>query len=350
MLSLLSLALLCLPQAETPPKPGSEPAQGVPAQETPKPGGAAQEPAKRKAAQQEAAQEKAKQKTPDASRFGRGSKGPPRMSREEAQRWWEGLSEEEKKQARERMQRFREMQPEAQKELARRAELLRTVGQEVLDGMSAEERAAFDKLPPNERMRKHQALVRKKLAERGENVEDWERSSQSGPLEDRLKRSQKQREEWRKKRTERDLTRAVEDGWISAKAAEQLRKGAPEVLESRLDQVRQWRMTEWFDQESAWEKMGIDAAERERIIALEPQAFFDEVRKRSGKLKRSGDRGDRSGRRPGRRHDGPPREGESRDGAKQDGVKREGPPPKKGDGFRGRDRKTDREDRREQRD
>jgi hypothetical protein len=251
----------------------------------------------------------------------------PRMSREEAQRWWEGLSEEEKQKARERMQRFREMKPDAQKELARRTELLRTVGKQVIAEMTAEQRASFDKLPGEERARVHQALVRKKLAECGENVENWEAPSSDRPLEDRLRHSQEQRDQWRKKRTERDLERAVEDGWISQKAAEQLRKGSSEALDARLDQVRQWRMIEWFDEKGVWENMGIDAAARERIIALEPKPFFEEMRKHSDAQRGTGERGtgERGGRRSGgRRPDGPPREGE--------GPPAEGGPPPPGKG------------------
>lgn len=248
--------------------------------------------------------------------------GRTRMSREEAQRWWEGLSEEEKQKARERMQRYREMKPDAQKELARRTELLRTVGKEVIEEMTTEQRASFDKLPEAERARVHQSLVRKKLAECGENVEGWEPPLHDRPLEDRLRHSQEQRDQWRKKRTERDLERAVDDGWISPKAAEQLRKGSSEALDSRLDQVRQWRMIEWFDKEAAWEKMGIDAAERERIIGLEPKPFLEEMRKHSDALRGSGERGNRrsSG---GRRPDGPPR---------ADGERGEGPPRPEGKG------------------
>lgn len=272
-----------------------------------------QEPGQKEAGNQEPGKQSEGESQSDRKR----GEGRPRMSREEAQRWWEGLSEEEKQKARERMQRFREMKPEAQKELARRTELLRTVGKQVIAEMTAEQRASFDKLPENERARVHQALVRKKLADSGENIEGWEAPSSDRPLEDRLRHSQEQRDEWRKKRTERDLVRAVEDGWISKKAAEQLRKGSCEALDARLDQVRQWRMVEWFDENGAWEKMGIDAAERERIVALEAKPFFEEMRKHSKALRGSGEHGGR--RNGGRRPDGPPREGERGDGPRPEG-------------------------------
>jgi hypothetical protein len=293
MLFLTSCLLAWLMQAEAPPQPAGE---AVVVTE--------QDPVK---------QESSKRPDSESQSERKRGEGRPRMSREEAQRWWEGLSEEGKQKARERMQRYREMKPEAQKELARRTELLRTVGKEVLAEMSEEQRASYDKLPEEERARVHQALVRKKLAECGENIEGWEIPSSDRPLEDRLRHSQEKRDEWRKKRTERDLARAVEDGWISAKAAEQLRKGSSEALSARLDQVRQWRMIEWFDKESAWEKMGIDAAERERILGLEPKPFMEEMRKHSSALRGPGERGGR--RNGGRRPDGPPREGE--DGAER---------------------------------
>jgi len=294
MLLLTSYVLAWSMQVEAPVQPSSV-AIEVSEQEPGK-----QEPEKDKSAKRPNADSQSERKR---------GEGRPRMSREEAQRWWEGLSEEEKKKARDRMKRYREMKPEAQKELARRTELLRTVGKEVIAEMTAEQRASYDKLPEEERARVHQALVRKKLAECGENIEGWNAPSSDRPLEDRLRHSQEQRDEWRKKRTERDLDRAVEDGWISKKAAEQLRKGSIETLNARLDQVRQWRMVEWFDKEAAWEKMGIDAAERERIIGLEPKPFMEEVRKRSSALRGPGERGGR--RNGGRRPDGPPREGET---------------------------------------
>jgi hypothetical protein len=300
MLFLTSCVLAWSLQAEAPLQPSGDAVVST-EQEPGK-----QEPAKRGLGKQETDKNSEVESQSQSDR--KRGEGRPRMSREEAQRWWEGLSEEEKQKARERMQRYREMKPDAQKELARRTELLRTVGKEVIAEMSAEQRASFDKLPEKERSRVHQALVRKKLAEPRENVEGWEAPSSDRPLEDRLRHSQEQRDEWRKNRTERDLERAVEDGWISKKAAEQLRKGSSEALGARLDQVRQWRMVEWFDKEAAWEKMGIDAAERERITGLEPKPFMEEMRKHSRALRGSGERGGR--RNGGRRPDGPPREGE----------------------------------------
>lgn len=331
MLFLTICVLAWSQQAESSPQPNQvvvavadqDSAQQEPAQQARGIQGAEkQEPGK----QEPAKQQTDKKSDADSQTERKRGEGRPRMSREEAQRWWEGLSEEEKKKARERMQRYREMKPDAQKELARRTDLLQTVGKEVIAEMTVEQRASFDKLPEAERVRVHQALVRKKLAESGENVEGWEAPSSDRPLEDRLRHSQEQRDEWRKKRTERDLERAVEDGWISTKAAEQLRKGSSESLHARLDQVRQWRMVEWFDKEGAWEKMSIDAAERERILGLEPKPFFEEMRKHSNALRGPGERGGRrnSG---GRRPDGPPREGESGEGPAGERPSREGSRP-----------------------
>lgn len=222
------------------------------------------------------------------------------MTREEAQRWWESLSEEERQQARERMKRFQEMSPEARRELERRAELLRTVGEEVIAGMNEEQRKNFDALPREERARMHRELVRAKLKEQGENIDGWEDFPQRGGFEDRLRQSREKREEWAQKRRQRELDRAVEDGWLSKKAAEQLRTGSPQKLEEALDQVRQWRMIEHFDEKGLWEKLEIDEAEQKRLKELPPREFLDEMRKRSAPLRERGRRGNRGG-------DGPPR-------------------------------------------
>lgn len=278
-------------------------------------------------------QQGGKKKEADRSQRGDKQKDPRKMTREEAQRWWESLSEEERQQARERMKRFQEMSPEARRELERRAELLRTVGEEVIAGMSEEQCKEFDALPREERARVHRELVRAKLKEQGENIDGWEDFPQRGKFEDRLQQSREKREEWAKKRHQRELDRAVEDGWLSSKAAEKLRAGSPEKLEETLDQVRQWRMIEHFDEKGLWEKLEIDEAEQKRLKALPPREFLDEMRKRSAPLRERGRRGNRGG-------EGPPRgEGPQRgrgEGPPPHPPRGEGPPPERpGDGGKG---------------
>ena len=259
------------------------------------------------------------------------------MTREEAARWWEGLSEEEKEKARERMKRFREMSPEARKELERRTQLLRTVGEEVIAGMNPEQRKNFDKLPPPERERVHRELVRKALKERGEDVDGWgEMPPPRGGFEDRLRWSREQREEWRKKRRERELERAIEDGWLSKKAVARLREQPPEKIDAELDQVRQWRTIEWLDENDGWAKMEVDEKKRAELVALPPQEFFEQLRECSGPLRERGRRGGSRGSR-GNGEGPPPRPGEGPppgDGPPRDGrpggegpPRGEGPPP-----------------------
>lgn len=264
-----------------------------------------QEPEKKRTTDREKGDQERKKGGSDQQK-----KDPRRMTREEAERWWEGLSEEERKQARERMKRFQEMSPEARRELQRRAELLRTVGEEVIASMNEEQRKNFDALPRDERDRVHRELVRAKLKEQGENIDGWEDMPSRDGFEDRLRHSREKREQWAKKRRERELEKAVEDGWLSKKAAEKLRTGSPEKLEESLDQVRQWRMIEHFDENEIWKKLEIDEAEQKRLQALPPREFLDELRKRSAPLR---ERGRRGGRRNG---EGPPRG--------------EGPPPERG--------------------
>lgn len=252
----------------------------------------------------------------DKKRGGERQKDPRRMTREEAQRWWEGLSEEERQQARERMQRFREMSPEARRELQRRAELLRAVGEEVVAGMAEVQRKDFDALPREERARVHRELVRAKLKELGENIDGWEDFPQRGAFEDRLRHSREKREEGSEKRRQRELDRAVDEGWLSAKAVERLRAGSPEKMKEALDQVRQWRMIEHFDKKGLWEKLKIDETEQGRLKELPPREFLDEMRKRSAHWRKRDKRGG----------EGPPPEhsGEAGKGGRPDGGRRGG--------------------------
>lgn len=298
-------------------------------------------PAQEPAPTQEAAETPAPKQQEKAKRLGteqaprRGGRGGGRPGGDdEARRWWESLSEEERAQARERMKRLREMSPEAREELERRAKLLRSVGEQVRESMSAEERKAFDALPREERGRQHQAMVREALRERGENVDGWE-MPQRGPLEDRLRRSKEQRAEWAKKRRERELKRAESEGWLSAKAVERLQQASPEQVDATLDQVRQWRTIEWLDEKGGWARMKVDDETRERLIGLEPKAFFEELRKLSGPLRREGagrggprgERGEGGKRGPHGRGEGPPMPGRG-DGPPPRG---EGPPPDGGE-------------------
>ncbi|MCH2100596.1 MAG: DUF3106 domain-containing protein [Planctomycetes bacterium] len=240
-----------------------------------------------------------KQRPAGKQKSGDKQKDSRHMNREDAQRWWGGLSEEERGQARDRMKRFREMSPEARRELQRRVELLHAVGEEVVVGMDAERRENFDALPREERGRIHQEMVRAALKKRGEDMGGGEDSLQKGGFEDRLRHTREKREERARKHHQRELGKAVEDGWLSKKAAEKLRAGSPENLSEALCQVRQWRMVEHFDAKGLWQKLEIDDAEQGRIKALPPREFLEELRKRSALLRDRDRRGGRSGSRKG---------------------------------------------------
>jgi hypothetical protein len=247
-----------------------------------------------------------------------------RKGREQAAKWWQGLTEAERREASDRWQRYREMPKESQAELRRRMELVKTETKLLLEELSAEERAKLDALPAAEKRRTVHEMVRKRMEVRHPDLAPDPRHPaqpdrldlRGQPLHQRLDESGKAVDQRRRQRLEHELRAAVKDGWIGPRAARHILQLPPEHSNRELLRVRQWRLIEKFDHEGMWEKFKIDPEQRARLHAMDPEDFMRTMRQFRGKSE-------------GGRHGGPPsdRHAEGRRGR---------PGEQKADGQRGR--------------
>ncbi len=323
------------PAAQDP--PSKEPAvQEVTAQK-PK----AQEPAdgKRKAgkkdkpkAEQQEPDEKARDRGRRPGRYGESGRGPKNG---DPRRWWDQMSPEEREEAKARWKRYRDMSPDSKAELDRRLEMLKRETEQMMLELPAEEREKLAAMGEEERNRKIHRMLRKRMKDRAAAEGHPPGPPPEGdlgnlPLEERLQGSKKQMEEMRLHRLQREVDRAVHEGWLGPKAAEFYRTLPPEEVEQEMMRFHKWRVLDHFAQGNKWKELGIDDAERKRITALPPKEFMEHMRKYRPK------RGERRGPR-GRRGEGPPpKDGEAglgrpkRGEARGDGREH----PQRGDGRR----------------
>jgi len=235
----------------------------------------------------------------------------PNHGDEGAEAWWKSLSDEEKKAARKRWKDYRELNPEARAEMDRRAQLLREQMREVLSELTPEQRAEFEALPSQQRMQRMHQMLRVRLEERAKNGESNRElpppppGHKKRPLEERLEWSKERFDASRLERMQRDLRRAVKEGWVTEQAAASL-KGLPaDQLEPHMERIRHLRMLNWLDEKGGWKRLGVPEKERDELRALAPDQFIETMRERGYvKKHRRGGGGPREGGPPRRRPGG----------------------------------------------
>ena len=269
----------------------------------------------------------------------RGRRG--RSTRPEANRWWDGLSEQERVEARRKFKRYRDLPPEPKAELDRRHELIKRETAAMMKEMPEVEREALMGLKPEVRNKSIQGLLQRRLKERLPNEAEHPGRPPQGEFrgqsfEERLRDSKKAIDETRFRRLGKEIEWAVDEGWIGQRAAEFYRELPPEAIHAELMRIRQWRLIDRFNRDHAWPELGVDAEGKEKLLAMPPGEFFHflnnhgpakEFRRRNPKSndrRGGGSRTDRRDPRPGERKAERPGKG---DGPKErpprDGKRRE---------------------------
>ncbi len=287
--------------------------------------------------------EQSQQEPAPSAKTKKNKQEPPQRTDREWRAWWEKLSDQEKHDFRKRMDRFRDLDPEAQAEMQRRAERIQKEAEAALAQLPEEERKRIEALPPHEQRRAIQRLMRKHFDERSKDFrqrspQDWQRYRQL-PLDERLAIARSNYSERRLSYGIEKLNAYVEEGWLGKVAVEQLVKsGSADRMWAQIELVRVWKKLQELDQTGFWTKNQIPPKDRARIEQLAPREFFQKMREFmiQGLLPRPERRGwqGRNGRRgPGH---GPPPEG--KEGAVPPPPPGGGPPPERersGGGRRG---------------
>jgi len=202
----------------------------------------------------------------------------PQPSAQEIQVWWEGLSKAEQDQYRERLQRYRELQPTMQEELGRRHELLRDERRRIKESLSEAEQLDFQKLERKERQRYLDERAHNNFRQRGERLEnDFPNVGPGPPQEDwkgRHDRVAKVFEQRRAPQVREAVTKAVADGWIGATAAKWLETAPIHEAMTALGEVRKWQFLQQAAASGLWEEMGFDEGRRREITEMPAFDFF----------------------------------------------------------------------------
>lgn len=231
-------------------------------------------------------------------------------SDEEIQTWWDGLTEEEQGQYRERMKRFQELQPTLQEELGRRHGLLREERQRIIENLTEEERKQFDALGRGERRHFLDDRAKTNMRERGQRLEEsfpgLGPPSSEEDWSQRRERVAKVFEQQRAPQVREAIAQAVADGWIGASAAKWLETAPIYEAMSALGEVRKWQFLQQAAEKGLWEQMGFDEQRRREIAQMPAMEFFQTMRGQREDRQRGpkgfGGFGERRG--EGRGHDG----------------------------------------------
>lgn len=209
-------------------------------------------------------------------------RGPETEEERRRREWWEGLSDEKKREFEERRRRWEEMSPEAREELRQRMEVYRAESQAALAEMTEEERAAYEKLDGREKRRQLDGLVRARMAARAEQLEKEipearETLEQAPDFDQRRERSAEMVERYRRERMGRHIQRAVDEGWIGEHAAAWLREAPVHEAMSAIGEIEKWRYLQRAQAEGWWKAAGVTAEDQERISGLPAHEFFREL-------------------------------------------------------------------------
>jgi len=206
---------------------------------------------------------------------------PPAPAAQEpppSERWWRDLPPEERERLVERWRRFRELPPAVRAEIERRRAFVEAERERLLAELSPEERARLEALPPGERRRVVERLLRQRLEARtrdlGREHPDWGERFRDRPVPERFRDSTRLLEEHRRPQLLAALDREVEEGWLGPKTREWARQAPVPELAEVLGQVRKWRALERLGKEGMAERWRLDPLQWQALVELPPRVFF----------------------------------------------------------------------------
>jgi hypothetical protein len=242
---------------------------------------------------------------------------------EEIQAWWDGLTETEQNQYRERLKRYQQLQPTLQEELGRRHGLLRAERQRIMQNLTEAERKQFDVLPHSERRRFLDDRARANMRQRGQALEQTIPDFGPPPPQEswtqRRERVARVFEQQREPQVRQAIAQAVADGWIGVSAAKWLDSAPIYEAMSALGEVRKWQFLQQAAEKGLWEQMGFDEQRRREISQMPAMEFFQAMRgHREGRQRGPGEFGGFGERRGGERRgpDGKRGPGQGRHGGR----------------------------------
>jgi len=184
------------------------------------------------------------------------------------QRWWQQLSEEERKQMRKRMESMREMSPDARKELESRRKVFEEEKVLLVKQLSEEDRVSYAALSEREQAHFVRQRVHDRLRQRGEHL----RQRYPG-----MEKGRKAFEESRRKQVMEGIAKAGEEGWFGLHALEYLNNAPLHEAMQALMEVQKWQFLEQAKNTEFWSKKKVDEKHQRLLSALPASEFFREI-------------------------------------------------------------------------
>jgi len=212
-----------------------------------------------------------------------GPPAPPAAGAPPHQAWWQQLPPEERDRIHRRWLDYQKLSPENRAALVQRFEHLEQERALLWRRMSATDRQNFEALPEADRQRWLDERVRERIRDRGRMLERRAPGScqrlREMPPEERMHRGAALLRREHAERASQDLEAAVQQGWIGAEAAVWLRQAPPEELLAALEQVQRWRFLQKAESEGFWQQHGVSPETRDALLELPPPFFFEEIRR-----------------------------------------------------------------------
>lgn len=241
----------------------------------------------------------------------------------EKQKWWDQLSEEERKEMTRRMRDVQSMNPDARKDLESRRKVFEQEKDFLLKQLSDEDRAAYEALDARSKTQFVKERVHERLRERGDHLR--KRFPDSG-------KGRKGFEESRRQQVMAGIAKAEQEGWIGVRAKKHFETAPLHESMQALVEIQKWQFLEEAAENEFWKKNSVSPEHQRQLSGMPAQEFFREIRGLAEGRPMGPPRNRRDGRgeRPGREGQGPPREGK-REGHRPGEGPPPGPPHRNGD-------------------
>jgi hypothetical protein len=183
---------------------------------------------------------------------------------QQAQQWWEGLSDEQRAEYIKRQKEWHKMGDQRRQKMEERRDIFKVQADEALASMSATDLEEFGKMDEHNQRRHLHGLVRSQKHQGGD------RPPRRPPPSDISLREPQIREA---------LRQAHASGWLGDKAVIWLETASVDEAMQVLFSIRKWQFLEKANAEGFWKANNISDQQRGRLIAMPAEHFLREIKR-----------------------------------------------------------------------
>jgi len=182
---------------------------------------------------------------------------------QQAQQWWEGLSDEQRAEYIKRQKEWHKMDDRRRQKMEERRDLFKAQAEEALASMSAADLKKFGKMDEHNQRRHLHGLVRSQKHQAGD------RPPRRPPPSDISLREPQIREALRQAHT---------SGWLGDKAVIWLETASVDEAMQVLFSIRKWQFLEKANSVGFWKANNISDQKKSRLVAMPAEHFLREIK------------------------------------------------------------------------